>query len=95
MPRLRRLSLWLQGIISVTGNADFRVPILPPEGLSLNRLLSDIEDSLVRQALAAGNGNHAQSARLLRMNRTTLLAKMRKMGIPLKRSTRARAGESA
>lgn len=53
---------------------------LPEEGVDLKQLLSDIEDSLINQALEVTGGNKNQASKLLSMNRTTLIEKMKKKG---------------
>jgi two-component system response regulator PilR (NtrC family) len=53
---------------------------LPDEGVDLKQLLSDIEDSLINQALEITGGNKNQASKLLTMNRTTLIEKMKKKG---------------
>ncbi len=53
---------------------------LPEEGVDLKQLLSDIEDSLINQALELTGGNKNQASKLLTMNRTTLIEKMKKKG---------------
>lgn len=53
---------------------------LPEEGVDLKQLLSDIEDSLINQALELTSGNKNQASKLLSMNRTTLIEKMKKKG---------------
>ncbi len=53
---------------------------LPDEGVDLKQLLSDIEDSLINQALEITGGNKNQASKLLSMNRTTLIEKMKKKG---------------
>ena len=54
---------------------------LPEEGLDLKSTLSDIEDSLIVQALELTGGNKNQASKLLKMNRTTLIEKMKKKGL--------------
>src|SRR5262249_19247208 len=51
---------------------------LPPGGIDLKDYLSNIELSLIRQALEESNGVVARAARLLKLRRTTLVEKMRK-----------------
>ncbi len=51
---------------------------LPPDGLALKDQLVQIERSLIEQALARTSGNVSQSARLLRLQRTTLIEKINK-----------------
>ncbi len=53
---------------------------LPDAGVDLKQLLSDIEDSLINQALDVTGGNKNQASKLLSMNRTTLIEKMKKKG---------------
>jgi len=50
---------------------------LPPGGVSLER----VEESLVRQAMAAAGGNQTQAARLLDISRDALRTRLKKFGI--------------
>lgn len=54
---------------------------LPEHGVDLKQALSDIEDSLILQALERTKGNKNQASKLLTMNRTTLIEKMKKKGL--------------
>ena len=54
---------------------------LPAEGLDLRAYLTAIERRLIEQALASANGTVAHAARLLNLRRTTLVEKLRKLGI--------------
>jgi sigma-54 dependent transcriptional regulator, flagellar regulatory protein len=54
---------------------------LPEAGLDLRAHLLAIERSLVQQALDRANGIVAHAARLLNLRRTTLVEKLRKLGI--------------
>jgi sigma-54 specific flagellar transcriptional regulator A len=54
------------------------VPVLPAEGLSLKERLADIERDLIQQALERTDGNVSQTARLLSLQRTTLIEKIQK-----------------
>jgi sigma-54 specific flagellar transcriptional regulator A len=54
---------------------------LPEQGLDLKDHLADIEVGLIRQALDATGGVVAHAARLLHMQRTTLVEKLRKYGL--------------
>jgi len=54
------------------------LPSLPPEGLSLKDRLADIERDLIVQALNRTEGNVSQTARLLNLQRTTLIEKLNK-----------------
>jgi transcriptional regulator with GAF, ATPase, and Fis domain len=50
---------------------------VPNEGLDFDEVVSSFELSLLNQALAISGGNKARAADLLRIKRTTLLAKMK------------------
>lgn len=52
--------------------------LLPPGGLSLRDHMAGIERSLIRQALEHSEGNVSQTAKLLRLQRTTLIEKLTK-----------------
>lgn len=67
---------------------------LAPQGIDLPGFLASLEKSLIEQALTRSNGIKAQAALLLKINRTTLVEKMRKYGMPLlppSKPTRGRA----
>lgn len=53
---------------------------IPEHGLDLESEVRRFELSLLNQALAACGGNKARAANLLRIKRTTLLAKMKSLG---------------
>ncbi len=55
--------------------------VFPAEGLDFNGLVSVYEERLIRGALEAAGGVKNQAAKLLGLNRTTLVEKMRKKGI--------------
>lgn len=54
---------------------------LPDDGLHLKDHLAEIEKSLIVQALNRSGGNISQTARLLRLQRTTLIEKINKYGL--------------
>jgi sigma-54 specific flagellar transcriptional regulator A len=54
---------------------------LPEAGLDLRAHLASIERALVQQALERAHGTVAHAARLLNLRRTTLVEKLRKLGI--------------
>jgi sigma-54 specific flagellar transcriptional regulator A len=54
---------------------------LPEAGIDLRAHLLSIERALVQQALDRANGTVAHAARLLNLRRTTLVEKLRKLGI--------------
>jgi DNA-binding NtrC family response regulator len=52
---------------------------LPEEGLDLERLVAGVERELIEQSLARTGGNKGRAAELLRMKRTTLVEKLKRM----------------
>jgi DNA-binding NtrC family response regulator len=56
---------------------------LPEIGVDLKQILSDIEDSLIVQAMNRTGGNKNQASKLLALNRTTLIEKMKKKNIEI------------
>lgn len=56
------------------------VPLLPAEGMNLVAYLEMVERSLIQQALDRTGGTVARAARLLGLNRTTLVEKLRRQG---------------
>lgn len=57
------------------------VPRLPSDGIDLKNHLSNLELSLIRQALDECDGVVAHAAKRLNMRRTTLVEKLRKFGL--------------
>lgn len=56
-------------------------PVLPADGIDLGATLEHIENSLVMQALDRTGWNKNRAAKLLKMNRTTLVERLKKRGI--------------
>ena len=54
---------------------------LPEGGLDLRDAVEQFENSMIVQALKRCRGNRAHAAKLLRMNRTTLVEKIRAHGL--------------
>jgi DNA-binding NtrC family response regulator len=54
---------------------------LTSEGLDFNEAVHAYEKNLIRQALALCGGNKAKAAELLRLHRTTLVEKIKKLGL--------------
>ncbi len=54
------------------------MPVLPDQGLSLKEHLASIEKDLILKALERAQGNVTQTARLLQLQRTTLIEKINK-----------------
>ena len=55
--------------------------VLPAAGIDLRAHLTQIERRLIEQALERSNGTVAHAARLLGLRRTTLVEKLRKLGL--------------
>ena len=60
---------------------------LPENGVDLRAHLTHIERSLITQALARSGGTVAHAARLLSLRRTTLVEKLRKLGMTASHET--------
>jgi len=66
---------------TVTSQSSADVDQLPGDGIDMKKYLTDIEISLIEQALSKTNNVVARAATLLNMRRTTLVEKMRKYEI--------------
>jgi DNA-binding NtrC family response regulator len=58
--------------------ADGAGAALPPEGIDLYAALAELEDRLINEALERSGGNKNQAAKILKLNRTTLVEKLKK-----------------
>lgn len=65
----------------VESDIPLRMPRLPKKGVDLKNHINSIEASLIKQALDESNGVVAHAAKRLNMGRTTLVEKMRKLGM--------------
>ncbi|OCC16191.1 transcriptional regulator, Fis family [Dissulfuribacter thermophilus] len=54
---------------------------LPEEGISLPQLVKDLEISMIKQALERTGGVKSKASKLLGLKRTTLIEKMKKLGM--------------
>ena len=54
---------------------------LPPDGLDLNQVVSEMEKKLMLQSLAITRGNKKRAAELLGLKRTTFLEKMKRLDL--------------
>ncbi len=67
---------------SVGPMASASVPMdLPPEGLDLNQVVSEMEKKLMLQSLQITRGNKKRAAELLGLKRTTFLEKMKRLDL--------------
>jgi DNA-binding NtrC family response regulator len=88
-PRRRNMGSWLDAEPAPAAAACLRAQAMPPplvaEGelrpLVLKALLQEAEEAIIRHALQTTGGTVASSARLLGLKRTTLVEKMRRMGL--------------
>ena len=60
---------------------EFPKMVLPKDGLDLKAIVTAFENHLVDQALARTQNNKNRAGELLKMNRTTLVEKLRKRGM--------------
>jgi nitrogen regulation protein NR(I) len=65
--------------------AIYRETVLGDDGIDLNQVVRNMERSLIEEALQRTGGVRSKAAQLLGLNRTTLLEKMKKMGIDLQK----------
>lgn len=65
---------------------------LPEQGLPLKDCLAQVESEVIRRVLEATNGNVSRSARLLHLQRTTLIDKIGKYGLSTSKSSNAFLG---
>ncbi|MDR1840908.1 MAG: sigma-54 dependent transcriptional regulator [Holophagales bacterium] len=56
---------------------------LPPDGLDLNQVVSEIEKKLMLQSLSLTRGNKKRAAELLSLKRTTFLEKIKRLEIDI------------
>jgi DNA-binding NtrC family response regulator len=62
----------------VITNNPIQIPSIPKEGLSLSSMVNEFEKAMILQALERSNWVKARAAKLLRLNRTTLIEKIKK-----------------
>jgi DNA-binding NtrC family response regulator len=55
--------------------------VLPAQGIDLRAALERFESAMLRQALERTRGNKNRAAALLKLNRTTLVEKLKKRGM--------------
>lgn len=68
--------------LSVTAPAlQTAILTLPDHGVDFNQMVEEFENSLILQALQRTQGNKKAAARLLNLNRTTLVEKIKKKGL--------------
>jgi DNA-binding NtrC family response regulator len=86
-PRRRPMEGWLAAPPESTPAREARLAqwlaseARPAPGIELKALLAQAEATLIAQALEASNGTIAESARLLGLKRTTLVEKLKRLGL--------------
>lgn len=92
---VRELENAMERIVALTEGDAVTLSDLPPnireealtrvteKGVDLVRTINEIEKSMISDALALSDGVKARAAALLNLNRTTLVEKMRRLGMPL------------
>ncbi|NOQ51221.1 MAG: sigma-54-dependent Fis family transcriptional regulator, partial [Desulfuromonadaceae bacterium] len=51
------------------------------EGIDMGQVIADIERQMIQQAMDLGQGVKARAAELLAINRTTLVEKIKRLGL--------------
>jgi transcriptional regulator with PAS, ATPase and Fis domain len=69
------------GTANDTSEYDFPRMVLAPNGINLKAVVDAFENHLIDQALSRTGNNKNRASELLRMNRTTLVEKLRKRGM--------------
>ncbi len=64
-------------------NTLLTAPQISSSGIDMNLAIAEIEKEMIRQALILGKGVKARAANLLKINRTTLVEKMKRLGIEI------------
>ena len=64
-----------------TGQLTQQIEVFPDDGIDFNTLVNDYENRLISMALERTDGNKKAAAKLLRLNRTTLVEKIKKKGL--------------
>lgn len=78
--RIAQLPPVSEGAAAPGPMASASVPMdLPPDGLDLNQVVSDVEKKLMLQSLQITRGNKKRAAELLGLKRTTFLEKMKRL----------------
>ncbi|MEL7310381.1 MAG: sigma-54 dependent transcriptional regulator [Pseudomonadota bacterium] len=70
-----------QSVASLVENAIAPSVALPDEGISLREHIETIERNLIREALSMSDGVVAKAAKLLGLQRTTLVEKIKRLGL--------------
>jgi DNA-binding NtrC family response regulator len=69
------------GALSLSDGLMFPRFVLPDEGVDLREIISTFENDILIQALSRTRGNKNKASELLKMNRTTLVEKLKKKNL--------------
>ncbi|MDA3902201.1 MAG: sigma-54 dependent transcriptional regulator [Desulfuromusa sp.] len=58
-------------------------PQMTSEGVDMNKIIATIERAMIQQAMGLGQGVKARAANLLKINRTTLVEKIKRLGMEI------------
>ena len=65
----------------ISNSNEYILKEIPEDGIDFNSYISKIEDNLIESALKRTNGNKKAAAELLKLNRTTLVEKIKKKNL--------------
>ncbi len=71
-------------LTTAVAGSEFALTEIPESGLDFNALVDGFENTLILKALEKTAGNKKAAARLLKLNRTTLVEKIKKKGLESK-----------
>jgi len=70
-------------IVKIYSERDASPTAVTPSGIDMVKTINEIERKMISDALQLSNGVKARAAAMLNLNRTTLVEKMRRLGMPL------------
>ncbi|UFS71236.1 sigma-54 dependent transcriptional regulator [Geomonas sp. RF6] len=70
-------------IVKIYTERDASPTSVTPSGIDMVKTINDIERKMIAEALQLAHGVKARAAAMLNLNRTTLVEKMRRLGMPL------------
>lgn len=58
-----------------------KIQLLPFDSIDFNEVIKEFQRNIIKAALDANNGNKSHAAKKLKIDRTTLLSKMKYLGM--------------